>query len=525
MTQSNPKPTFNLWSEAWLTLERSSGPPVPASIEQALLDAHHYTAIYNLSPLAVAGIHRLLVAILQASLNPKTKSDLRNLWRSGQFPAGRVKEFGEKYSARFDLFSEDKPFMQSGDLPLAPVKGDSKTVAYLTAETSPLTAIDHYRHGAENNEHFCTSCLAIGLVTIPPFTGIGGAGNRPSINGIPPLYILPVGRNLFESLALSLLLPAEQYWPNAASRRKDLPWWEHPPVVVRSQELIEVGYLQSLTFPARQVRLHPVRLNRPCTRCGEPTAWGAQTMSFTMGEYRAKDSAPWFDPFVAYRLPDDGKVGNPSSIRPDISKSLWREYAGLFLSPPIGGNKRVQRPAILSRIAEQEYAENMPEYYFRCIGASMDRAKVLEWMDASFGVPASLMNDEDVTYQVRDATQFAEDCAKVIKDTFRSTVNSSRRGDRHEVLKNQMLNQYWRTLAGSFRDFILSLVEKDSRLRSVEQWAFAVTKQAQSAFDDTITQVGDDAVNLRQQEEGKQKCRLQLGKKRKKYLDGQGVAT
>ena len=520
----NSEPKFNLWSEAWLTLERSGGPPVRAGIEQTLLEANTFTAIYNLSPLVVVGIHRLLVAILQASLNPQKNSDLRNLWRAGQVPAERIKYFGQKYAARFDLFLADKPFMQSGDLPLEPVKGDnSKTVAYLAAETSPATAIDHYRHGYPEGEFFCPVCAASALLTIPPFISIGGRGYRPSINGIPPLYVLPVGQNLFQSLTLSLLLPNENYWPSAASQRQDLPWWEHPPVVERSKEVIEVGYLHSLTFPARQVRLHPLKLNSICTRCGQSSAWGTQTMIFEMGESRPKDSAPWSDPFVAYHLPDEGKTGNPWAIRPDKGKALWREYAGLFLYPSEKGKKRVHRPAILNRIAE-EYGDDLPELNFRCIGVQMDQAKVLEWVDASFGVPPSLMNDSDITYLVRDATQFAEDCAAVIAGVFRSSVNTSRLGDRHKVLKDQMLSQYWKALANPFRIFILSLVEKEIRPKAVEQWAAHVTQRAQVVFEETISQVGDNAVSLRKQEEGKQNCRIRMASKRKKYLE-EGVVA
>ena len=277
MNQMNPEPTFNLWSEPWITLERSDGPPVRTGIEQALLEAHQYATIYDLSPLVVAGIHRLLVAILQASLDPRQKSDLKTLWRDGQFPAEKIKKFGEKYVARFDIFSKDQPFLQSRDLPLTPLKGAKiEPVSRLTAETSPLTAIDHYRHNDERDEYFCPACLAAGLVTIPPFTGIGGRGYKTSINGTPPLYVLPVGRNLFESLTLSLLLPTENYWSPTASKKQDLAWWEHPPVVERNKEVVEVGYLHSLTFPARQVRLHPVNLGLTCTRCGELSKWGQE---------------------------------------------------------------------------------------------------------------------------------------------------------------------------------------------------------------------------------------------------------
>ena len=243
-------------------------------------------------------------------------------------------------------------------------------------------------------------------------------------------------------------------------------------------------------------------------------------MSFEMGEFRPKDSAPWSDPFVAYRLPDEGRDGNPYPVLPNSGKALWREYAGLFLFPPRDGKRRIHRPAILNRIAE-EYGDELPECRFRCIGMQMSQAKVLEWMDASFGVPASLMNDESTSHLVREAIQLAEGCANIISGVFRSSANTSRLGDRHKVLKEKMLNQYWKDLAASFRDFILSLAEKEKENRSQarDHWAVTVTQQAQTAFDKAIMLVGDDAVSLRQQEEGKQNCRFGLAKKRKKYLE------
>jgi CRISPR system Cascade subunit CasA len=524
MTQSVHEPTFNLWSEAWIALERSDGPPIRAGIEQTLLDAHHFTAIYNLSPLVIVGIHRLLVAILQDCLNPQRSVELRELWQAGQFPAERIRDFGQNYADRFDLFSKEKPFMQSGGLPAAPIKdGNNKTVGYLAAETSPATAIDHYRHGYPEGEYFCPACAAGALLTIPPFTSIGGRGYKPSINGIPPLYVLPGGQNLFQSLVLSLLLPGENHWPPSASRRQDLPWWKHPPVVERGKEVIEVGYLHSLTFPARQVRLHPLKLDSLCTRCGQTSTWGVQTMVFEMGESRPKDAIPWADPFVAHRMPEEDKPGYPVAIRPNSGKALWREYAGLFLYPSEKGKKRIHRPAILNRIAE-EYGNDVAVLRFRCIGARMDQAKVLEWVDSTFGVPASLMNDIGVTYLVRNATQFVEDCAAVMTGVFRSTVNPSRRRDRHKVLRDQMLDHFWTRLADPFRDLILELVKEENRLISIKNWADIVTHHAQNSFDETITGIGDDAFSLRRQEVGKRDCRVALSRKRAKYLELEGVS-
>ena len=117
--QNNDVPSFNLWTELWITLEKSDGELVQVSISEALLNAKNYTAIYDSSPLVVVGVHRLLTAILQDALAPKENDDLEQFWKNG-FPVKKIEDFGRKYIDRFDLFSPDKPFLQSADLPLFP---------------------------------------------------------------------------------------------------------------------------------------------------------------------------------------------------------------------------------------------------------------------------------------------------------------------------------------------------------------------------------------------------------------------
>ena len=113
-------PSFNLWTEDWLTLEMSDGRLKRHSIHDALVYAHERRAIHDPSPLVVVGIHRLLTAILQDALNPQANAELDDLWRAGRFPEDRIEAFGNKYADRFDLFSPDKPFLQSADLPMFP---------------------------------------------------------------------------------------------------------------------------------------------------------------------------------------------------------------------------------------------------------------------------------------------------------------------------------------------------------------------------------------------------------------------
>jgi len=520
---SDPAPTYNLWQESWLTLERPAGGVEMAGIGQALLHAHEYKAIYDPSPLVIVGIHRLLVAVLQSALNPQKSADLIKLWEAGHFPAKVIVDFERQYAARFDLFSDDVPFLQSVDLPLHADKGNKpKTISSLMPETPAGTEITHYHHGREGEQVFCPACAAKGLVTIPAFATSGGAGIKPSINGVPPIYILPGGASLFESLAASLVTP--KFEPDAASKKGDEAWWTRRPMVERSHEVHAVGYLHSLTFPARRVRLHPELLKMTCTRCGRESDWGVRTTVFEMGESRPKDAPFWRDPFAAYRLPDGKQKTNPTPIRPVQGKATWREFAGLFLPQNAGNVQQVStlRPRVLDQMAVVEEQINRPTYPFRCIGLRTDmKAKVFEWIDADFEVPLSLLHDYHASNLVREAIGLAADCEKIIRDVFRAKFGGkSKKAERHKNLKARMQDEYWSALSAPFRLFVLAMAVPEQREAEQQRWAEVITREARRVFSTAAEAVGDDAATLRERVEGERLCSYKLAKKREEYLHG-----
>ena len=522
MTQlSEPLPAFNLWSEPWITLERLDGETERQGIEQTLLRAQEFAFIYEPSPLVVVGIHRLLTAILQDALDPRRPPDLMGLWRAGQFPLKDMQAFGEQYAGRFDLFSSDAPFMQSADLPLQPDQRDKtkKTIAYLAPEMPTGTGIIHYRHSTQDAQMFCPTCAAGGLVATPAFASSGGAGIKPSINGVPPMYVLPGGKSLFESLASSVLLP--KYLPAVASKKDDAAWWKRQPIVERRHEIHKVGYLHSLTFPARRVRLHPQQTNASCTRCGQFSQWGVRTMVFQMGESRPRDAPFWFDPFAAYRLPSgkSAQSKKPTPIRPVAGRATWREFANLFLLQPDASRKTL-RPRIIDQMAELEDEIELDVYPFRCIGMRTDmKAKIFEWVDADQSVPQELLNDAHGGMMVNQAIQFATDCAGIISWAFRQTFGGqSQKGERYKRLKLHMQDDYWASLPSDFREFVLAIADPNQREDEERRWPDKVIKQAQAAFKRAAQDVGDDAASLRQRTQGQILCDKRLFSKRKEYM-------
>jgi CRISPR system Cascade subunit CasA len=529
MAQSlDPPLTFNLWDDPWIPLKTRDNQDVRLGIAETLKAAHTLQSITAPSPLEIVGIHRLLVAVLQAAFAPQEFEDLSSIVQSPGFTEKVIDSFGSTYSARFDLFSPDQPFLQSADLPIQPEKASAaKTVSYLFAEYPSGTAIVHYHHTYDDRHYICPACAARALTVIPAFATSGGAGIKPSINGVPPIYVLPSGETLFESLAYSLILP--NFQPSARSQSVDLAWWDRPPLVEKSSERIEVGYLHSLLFPARRVRLHPVRGNRSCTRCGEYSSIGVETMIFEMGESRPKASPFWQDPFAGYSVKGEKE---PVPVRPTQGKATWREYGSLFLKSPgqsgDGKARFTMRPRVLDQFDALLSSMDIdaPLLSFRCIGMRTDmKAKVFEWIDTGFSVPLALLHSSDAGIDVDEALDFAGRAVGSLVGVFQEVLNRSKNGNRYVHLKNGLRDQLWNAYADPFRNFTLALAaiqtlspneQRDASKNLRFQWFDAVVEIGLRVFREIIEQLGDDGHSLRLRYQGLEEAHHRLYGQRKK---------
>lgn len=482
---------FNLWSQSWITVERQDGKLLIANIESILLNATDYRSLYDPSPLVIVGIHRLLVAILQDIFNIKDNVDLEGLWHKKYFPPEKIKEFGEKYKQRFELFSKPSPFLQSADLPMVAEKNqNNKPVVYLFPEIPSATGITHFAHGLNEGYVICPACAAKGLLTLPSFSTTGGAGIKPSINGVPPIYLIPCGDSLFESLTSSLVQP--YYFPKTAEKGIDNPWWKRdvPIIIQRGQEVIDTGYLESLTFPARRVRLHPLNHEAICSRCGQNMTISINSMVFEMGFERPKSLISWqFDPFVAYH--ENNKLNKePTPIRPREGIATWREFSSLFIK-----SKGSIRPGIL----DQYLGLNMDHDQFLtyvCIGMRTDmKAKVFEWIRAEFNVPKELMKDDSYVEYIGRAFNFANESEQIISKVFLNHLNRERvKTKKYKTVQLNMIENFWGKLSIPFREFILYLPEEKEA--ACIEWAETVYQTAMAVYQNAVQTINDKAINL-----------------------------
>jgi CRISPR system Cascade subunit CasA len=524
---SIPDFRFNLWSEPWIRITRPDGSDAELSIADTLVQAHSLSALSDPSPLVVGGTQRLLAAILQAIYAPADLDALTDLIHAGQFDSARLAAFAATHADRFDLFHPTAPFLQTGDVPLdgwqKPGKGhkhawsEAKSVAALLVEVPSATKRTLFHHVTDASHRFCPACCARGLIT----------GIRPSINGVPPIYVFPVGDTLFASLALSLTVP--DYQPaTVAPERNNLAIWNGEAVIGKSQQVSAVGYLESLTFPARRTRLYPRGESAVCSQCGSATAVSVTALLSEMGHWLTEGSALWEDPFAAYRIPRSRAKSDAvdlKPVRPEEGKALWREYTSLLLAERDGQF----RPRIVRQIAnliDRGVIAEQQIVRFRCIGLRTDgKAKIFEWLDDALEAPSALLTDDDAAPMVEAALQRAEDVRFILESTFNSFFRPERdRGGRDaklarfQSLRARMLTDYWQHLALPFRQFVFDLGEPTTRDAVERAWVDRLIQTGNRRFRTAAESVGQQAEALRAQVEAQAACSARLNAKRKEWL-------
>jgi CRISPR system Cascade subunit CasA len=511
--------SFNLWSEPWITVELLDGGMERVSIRNCLLEAHRIANLVDPSPLVVAGLQRLLAAIVQEIIQPRHVPELGDLISRAAFDAAGVEAFGSAWGSRFDLFSDTHPFLQSADIGLKPAKTDrQKTVGYLFPEEPTATNINHFQHRYDDDYQFSPATAALGLVTIPAFSTSGGSGIKPSINGVPPLYVLPQGRNLYETLVLSLVVP--EFQPVVRDKSSDRPAWNRDPVIARGQEVLEVGYLESLTFPARRVRLFPEHASGYDSRTGEWSNVLIRKMVFDMGISRSKDLPPWFDPFAAYRNRTDG----PVPIRPQEGKTLWREYGNLFQTS-VSGNSTAEgtniAPAVVHQIAilEDFGFEGINRWRFRCIGMRTDmKTKVFEWVDDTLDVPQGLLNNPLAQHAVELAIADVEAWAKTLLSIHRTVYGDGR--ENFATQRERLRTSFWVHLNAPFRTLIDDLAnapDQEALAGALNGWRETFFRVGYEQLSAATENAGERSTALVKRAEALTRYSKARGKKRKDW--------
>ena len=260
---------FNLIEEPWIPVRRLEGERVELGIRDTLLQAQNIAGIEDPSPLVLAALHRLLLAVLYRALEGPSDINQARAWFKSGLPAERIHGYLDRWRSRFWLFDDDYPFFQ---IPRWEPKTWRAWTA-LAAEHNADNAKVLFDHVDVTRPDAVGGAIATRWLLASQTFALGGGNSDFRYTKAAPsataAMALPLGRQLEDTLLLNLVPQ------NRAVISGDLPVWEREPESLQSLKdgsaRATAGFADLYSWRARAIRLRR-------DACG-----GVRTLAFASG--------------------------------------------------------------------------------------------------------------------------------------------------------------------------------------------------------------------------------------------------
>ena len=372
-------------------------------LREVLAQAQDIGELGGDSPLEVAALHRLLLAVLHRNFDIGSERQWAALWKSGAFNPGVVDDYFEKWRGRFDLFDGDRPFYQVADVDLT--KGGSSARLFFHQDNNATL----FTHVATNAPPSLTPAesarLLVGLMAFD-VGGLktGGPAKAALLNN--GAVVLVKGNNLFETLMLNMCRYApedEEPWP--FNRDEDVPAWERDEET-RPEDRHPAGYIDLLTWQSRRIRLQPETGQDGSTVIKNvvimkgtqpPNSFGLRDRE-TMLAFRSNPHAKGQqDPWPVVTLRED--------------RALWRDSHALMSS----ANAESVQPKTLTWLADLASEGIIPDSQIvpvDVLGLGSTRAKIEFWRHERLPLPLAYLKDKQLADTLREVLELTETTAQ-----------------------------------------------------------------------------------------------------------------
>lgn len=464
---------FNLVDEKWIPVRFLDGARSELGIRDTLLRSAEISAIEDASPLVVAGLHRLLLAVLYRALEGPTDIDQAKALFLGGLPNHRISSYLEYSRGRFWLFDVQCPFYQVAAYEPQERNGKKQWRYWpaLAAEHNASNAkvlFDHVDVSAAGS--ISAGKAARWLVACQTFALGGGNSDfvytksAPSASGA---MVVPLGLNLHDTLLLCLVPENKEVLAG------DRPIWEQTPASLVSLKTgIKrpiLGIADLYTWLSRSIKLRP-------NDNGETTS----ELAFASGvECSSEDHV---DPMMAYRIDDKrGKVAIQFRER-----GLWRDFDSLLPDAAHLAPRVIENATTLGRLDRKRFPRSVI-----VLGQASDKAKIEYWRMERFALPEALAQDRMIRSEIRQLLSDGEEAHKSLSSACRSFARDLlSRGEREPLAKDvsgfvaQMpaSTWYWSGLESRFHE-ILSQYTQDREADDIRyEWLKSVRSTLRASW-------------------------------------------
>lgn len=343
---------YNLLDKEWIPVFYRDGIVKRVGIRKALEDAHMIRQIAASNPMDRVALLRFLLALLYwCKGNPPDGADS---FSGNSFPPDWFKKLdGNGNKDCFNLLGGGKRFYQC-----TPDTGKKLSANYLVQEIPTGINFLHFKHATEGTDGLCPACCAMGLLRLPLFATSGGRGKSPGINEKPPIYIIPLGSSLAETLLIS--------WRKASNLRTPLAWEKSD---LQLPERGEVPLLTGLTWLPRRVWLdNPDESEANCISCGRK---GCLIRQCSFAGKGGGQGRVWSDPHIIRDSKGIIKPGNALGAS-DVAAGQWAKIMAGILRGQKADGKRSLWVVGFATVKNDKYLEAM-EYEIHLHSAPDDQ--------------------------------------------------------------------------------------------------------------------------------------------------------
>lgn len=462
------KPTFSLLDEAWIPVVYCDGQMARLSLLDIWRDLPQIREIWHDSPLVVATVHRLLMAVWYRA-NPTswysvdTKAELLE---ATEMPVAEITTYLQAQRARFDLFDTQYPFYQTVALAHdEKMKPGPNTILRHSAVT-------HFDQSDDANPIPIPASEAVLWLLEHQGYAFGGRITNSAdsviaahlVNG---LIVLLRGNTLFETLVFSMPVYDNQKLLrlDKSLSHADAPAWEKP--APTQSKRIPQGWLDVLTWQSRRILLLPEwRENQ----------WQVRHV-IVSGGYDL-DNREFHDPMQFMRITKDGK----RLLKMNVERATWRDLIPCLIaeSPEkVGGDGvgGVEKPHVIDELAQMELPKFTPR--IQVIGIANDKSKMELWRQEVVNVPATLFNHtlaQPIIDTAFDLCRKGEQCLSGA--LFNMAEATLKRGGLRNVKREDISElaqslggrvKYWGNLEVLYTYHVLQRLEEAVRLNTVDE--------------------------------------------------------
>ena len=400
---------YNVLIEPWIPVVTLTGESRELGIRDVLLGAQDLSEVSCENPLETYAVQRFLIAFLMDAYRLPHASDRKKLFETGRFDASVIDGYIDlcrSEGVSFDLFDRERPFYQAVLDEKYDTEDKIKPVANLFHAVPSGNMPIHFYHRLAAESRCMPSQAFRALLSAQLFATAMTQGYPSSVNDTPCWYILLKGRNLFETLCLSMLSIGELNSKGKVSFDDPPPAWRDVSKEEPKKIHSNVSVLEGLTFRPRRITLL-ADLDGSVTKI-----YYQQGQSF-------HSNGSWMDPYVTYTL---NKTGDYITIKPKPGRMPWRDVGAFALSADNGFSK----PASIIGQSDNLLGRDKLRIIM-LFGLASAQAKNEDWFQDSLCVPGEILFDVEKAESLRSAVRRVESIARLVFATVNAISNAVER--------------------------------------------------------------------------------------------------